>query len=140
DTSFHFRQRSHVVDVAALDGDDLALADPPAREESFALYGTLADAGLRRQIGRGHREPSASAGRRAEHEVSVFVHHGGPAWVHEGARVGFLDDGGARENVAAQELAAVEDRGRLKAARLREPDVALAFPCARGCGPPDGQG
>src|SRR5437667_163855 len=75
DTSFHFRQRSHVVDVAALDGDDLALADPPAREESFALYGTLADAGLRRQIGRGHREPSASAGRRAEHKGSVIVHH-----------------------------------------------------------------
>src|SRR4029450_3382955 len=50
DTLFHLRQRSRVVDVSALEGDDLALADPPAREQSSALYGAGAHAGLRRQI------------------------------------------------------------------------------------------
>ena len=46
DTSFHFRQRSHVVDVAALDGDDLAFADAAAREQPSALDPARADACL----------------------------------------------------------------------------------------------
>src|SRR5262252_186689 len=83
---------------------------------------------------------SASARRGAEDEVAVLIHGGGPAGVHERARVGLLDDGGTVEHVVAQKLAAIEHRSRLKAPRLGEPDRAVALLRARGRGTARGQG
>src|SRR5215470_3644197 len=60
--------------------------------------------------------------------------------MHERARVGLLDDGGAVEDVAAQELPAIVHRGGLEAARLREPDRALTLLRARGRRAARGQG
>src|SRR5262249_60508007 len=75
---------------------------------------------------------SASARRGAEDEVAVLIHGGGPAGVHERARVGLLDDRGTVEHVVAQKLSAIEHRGRLETSRLREPDRAVALLRPRG--------
>src|SRR5258708_38680745 len=70
------------------------------------------------------RRAGRSAERGAEHEIAVLVDRRGPARVHKRARVGLLDDRGAVDDVAAEELAAIEHPGRAKATHLGEPDVA----------------
>ena len=83
--------------------------------------------------------PRFLAGRRGEHEVAVLVHGGGPAGVHERAGVVLLDDRGAVDDIAAQELPAVEHQGRAKAADFREPDITAALQRGRGRGAAFGQ-
>src|SRR5262245_28251052 len=55
DPTLHARERGPVEDVATLDGDDLALADRPPREESPALDGARPNDRLGGQVGRRHR-------------------------------------------------------------------------------------
>jgi len=47
DPLFHLCEHPRVIDVPALDGDDLAFADPAASEQPFAFYPALADLNLR---------------------------------------------------------------------------------------------
>ena len=64
-------------------------------------------------------------------QIPVLVHGCFPARVDEGARVVLLDDGGSGDDVAAEQLRAIEHPRRSPAADLREPHLAAALERAR---------
>ena len=70
----------------------------------------------------------------------MLVHGGHPARVHERAGIGLLDDRGTVDDIAAQELGAVEHRGRATPPASANHTSRRPFTAGAAEEPPSGNG